>query len=169
MNGADDYGFTGQSSEAAQDFFGGGDDLGTGSAPGPSAPASTGYAAIQLADRERTEPDKIRAWREQQQQRLTEKDAAEERHIKEWQQAARKELDDWYKHRDEQLGKTRESNRAAERVFLAEMEDKQPGGEFERVCRVCDFNPKNSKNTRDVSRMRGLLLQLKQTGLQRQM
>ena len=48
---------------------------------------------------------------------------------------------------------------------MKEIEDKAPGSEFERICRLCDFNPKNSKNTRDVSRFRSILLQLKQGGL----
>jgi len=79
--------------------------------------------------------------------------------------AAAKELEDWYKHRDEQLEKTKSTNRAAEEAYVKEIEDKEPGSEFERICKLCDFNPKNSKNTRDVSRFRSILLQLKQGGL----
>lgn len=55
--------------------------------------------------------------------------------------------------------------RAAEEAYVKEIEDKEPGSEFERICKLCDFNPKNSKNTRDVSRFRSILLQLKQGGL----
>lgn len=37
------------------------------------------------------------------------------------------------------------------------------GQEWERIAKLCDFNPKSSKNTKDVSRMRSIILQLKQT------
>ena len=47
------------------------------------------------------------------------------------------------------------------------MTDTKPGNEWEKVSRFCDFNPKNSKNTKDVSRMRSMLLQLKQNPLVR--
>lgn len=43
---------------------------------------------------------------------LLDVDAAEEEQIEELRQAARKELEDWYKHRDEQLEKTRGTNRS---------------------------------------------------------
>jgi len=51
---------------------------------------------------------------------------------------------------------------------VQERDEKKPGGEWERVCRQCDFNPKGSRNTKDVSRMRSILLQLKQTPIERQ-
>lgn len=62
-------------------------------------------------------------------------------------------------------------DREAENAFLEEREesamaagqDATPAGgaAWERVARLCDFNPKNSKCTKDVSRFRGMLLQLK--------
>ncbi|KAJ8321610.1 hypothetical protein KUTeg_000081 [Tegillarca granosa] len=79
----------------------------------------------------------------------------------------KKELDDWYKHHSEQLDKTKDNNRAAEAAFTKERDETQPGGEWEKICRFCEFNPKNSKTTKDVSRMRSILLQLKQTPLVR--
>ena len=39
-----------------------------------------------------------------------------------------------------------------------------PGTEWERIAKLCDFNPKSAKNTKDVSRMRSVILQLKQGG-----
>ena len=33
---------------------------------------------------------------------------------------------------------------------------------YYRVSKLCDFNPKTSKNVADVSRMRSIILQLKQ-------
>jgi len=56
--------------------------------------------------------------------------------------------------------------RADEEAFVADRDDSStPGHDFERVCRMCDFNPKGTKNTKDVSRMRSIFLQLKQTPL----
>lgn len=72
----------------------------------------------------------------------------------------------------QQQEKQRASNREAESALIAEREESAPGAEWERVCRLCDFKaaPKSVSSTggtldgrRDVSRMRGLLLQLKQS------
>lgn len=59
------------------------------------------------------------------------------------------------------------NSRAAEEAFIKERDEETPGQEWERIARLCDFNPKNNKNTKDVSRLRSILLHLKQTGLQR--
>lgn len=49
---------------------------------------------------------------------------------------------------------------------MADRDDSStPGHDWERVCRNCDFNPKGTKNNKDVSRMRSIFLQLKQTPL----
>ena len=37
------------------------------------------------------------------------------------------------------------------------------GQEWERIAKLCDFNPKASRNSKDVSRMRSIILQLKQS------
>lgn len=55
------------------------------------------------------------------------------------------------------------THRQAEEVFVEERDSEAPGHEWERVARLCDFNPKNNKNTKDVSRMRSMFLQLKQS------
>ena len=38
----------------------------------------------------------------------------------------------------------------------------EPGTEWERVTKLCEFNAKAAKNAKDVSRLRSILLQLKQ-------
>jgi len=53
--------------------------------------------------------------------------------------------------------------REHEDAFVQQRDERKPGGEWERVCRLCDFNPKGSRNTKDIQRMRSILLQLKQT------
>lgn len=82
-----------------------------------------------------------------------------------WREKAKKELDDWYNHYNEQLDKVKKENRLAQEQFIEETTDTKPGNLWEKTARYCDFNPKYSKNTKDVSRMRGLLLQLKQNPL----
>lgn len=59
------------------------------------------------------------------------------------------------------------TRRASEEAFLADTEDNSPGSEWERVARLCDFNPKTNKQAKDVSRMRSVLISLKQTPLVR--
>ena len=125
------------------------------------------YSIIAQQDRERSEPEKIRIWREEQVLKLEAKDKEEEKKQQEMRDAAKKDLDDWYKHNQEQLEKPKENNRAAEEALVRDRDETQPGGEWEKICRLCEFNPKNSKNTKDVSRLRGILLQLKQTPLVR--
>ncbi|XP_050403629.1 clathrin light chain A isoform X3 [Patella vulgata] len=128
---------------------------------------SDSYSAISQQDTVRVEPEKIRLWREEQKDRLEKKDINEIKKKEEWQSIAKKELEDWYKHHAEQLSKTKENNIAAEKAFIKERDESVPGHEWEKICRLCEFNPKHSKSTKDVTRMRSILLQLKQTPLVR--
>ncbi|XP_074011640.1 clathrin light chain B isoform X3 [Numenius arquata] len=57
--------------------------------------------------------------------------------------------------------------RASEEAFLKESKEETPGSEWEKVAQLCDFNPKSSKQSKDVSRMRSVLISLKQTPLSR--
>uniref|UniRef100_U3FZN1 Clathrin light chain n=1 Tax=Micrurus fulvius TaxID=8637 RepID=U3FZN1_MICFL len=125
------------------------------------------YAAISQADRLQTEPESIRKWREEQRERLEELDANSRKQEAEWKEKAIKELQEWYARQDEQLQKTKANNRAAEEVFVNDVDDSSPGTEWERVARLCDFNPKSSKQAKDVSRMRSVLISLKQAPLVR--
>lgn len=125
------------------------------------------YASVRSHDNQRTEPEKILKWREEQKEMLVKKDADSEMKKGEWREVARKEVEDWYKHRDEQLEKTKASNREAEAAFVHDRDEKLAGHEWERITRLCEFNPKSSRNTKDIARMRSILLQLKQTPLQR--
>lgn len=108
------------------------------------------------------EPERIRKWREEQKARLEEKDREEERKKEELREQARKELEDWYKHHEEAISKTKAANRNAEKQFVAETDEIEPGTEWERIAKLCDFNPKTNKSSKDISRMRSIILQLKQ-------
>jgi len=110
----------------------------------------------------RIEPEPIRLWREEHQQKLVEKDAAEEKAKEALREKAVQELVDWYKQHDDQMGKTREANRCAERELVADQERPVTGAEWERISKLCDFGSKSARHSRDVSRMRSIILQLKQ-------
>ncbi|NWW83225.1 CLCA protein, partial [Climacteris rufus] len=125
------------------------------------------YAAISQADRLQSEPESIRKWREEQKERLEQLDANSRKQEAEWKEKAIKELEEWYARQDEKLEKTKASNRAAEEAFVNDAEEIFPGTEWERVAQLCDFNPKSSKQAKDVSRMRSVLISLKQAPLVR--
>ncbi|XP_075787394.1 clathrin light chain A isoform X3 [Pelodiscus sinensis] len=155
------------------------------------------YAAISHVDRLQSEPESIRKWREEQKERLEVLDANSLKQEAEWKEKAIKELEEWYARQDEQLQKTKANNRvadeafykqpfadvigyvtninhpcysleqAAEEAFVNDVEETSPGTEWERVARLCDFNPKSSKQAKDVSRMRSVLISLKQAPLVR--
>ncbi|XP_070818487.1 clathrin light chain B isoform X2 [Chaetodon trifascialis] len=125
------------------------------------------YAAIAQVDIQRQEPESLRKWREEQKTRLDALDSASKAAEAEWREKAKKELEDWHVHQSEQMEKNKANNRASEEAFLAESDGDSPGSEWERVARLCDFNPKTNKQAKDVSRMRSVLISLKQTPLVR--
>ncbi|XP_046844714.1 clathrin light chain A-like [Xenia sp. Carnegie-2017] len=111
------------------------------------------------------EPECIRKWREEKAALLEEMDEKERSEQEEWIAQGKKELEEWYARLNEQLGKTKDNNRADEEQFIADRDETKPGTEWEKVCGLCDFNPKGAKPTKDTSRMRSLFLQLKQAPL----
>ncbi|XP_049631731.1 clathrin light chain B isoform X2 [Suncus etruscus] len=144
-----------------------------------------GYAAVAQADRLTQEPESIRKWREEQKKRLQELDAASKVTEQEWREKAKKDLEEWNQRQSEQVEKNKISNRiadkafyqqpdadvigyvASEEAFVKESKEETPGTEWEKVAQLCDFNPKSSKQCKDVSRLRSVLLSLKQTPLAR--
>ncbi|KAM8909138.1 clathrin light chain B isoform 3-T3 [Spinachia spinachia] len=143
------------------------------------------YAAIAQVDTQRQEPESLRKWREEQKTRLEALDLASKAAEAEWRDKAKKELEDWHVHQSEQMEKNKVNNRIADKAFykqpnsdvigfvaseedfVAESNGESPGTEWERVARLCDFNPKTNKQAKDVSRMRSVLISLKQTPLVR--
>ncbi|KAM7000240.1 clathrin light chain B [Tautogolabrus adspersus] len=143
------------------------------------------YAAIAQVDVQRQEPESLRKWREEQKTRLEALDSASKTAEAEWREKAKKELEDWHVHQNEQMEKNKANNRiadkdfykqpnsdviglvATEEAFLEESDGDSPGSEWERVAHLCDFNPKTNKQAKDVSRMRSVLISLKQTPLVR--
>ncbi|XP_026215786.1 clathrin light chain A [Anabas testudineus] len=134
---------------------------------GESNGPSDAYAAISNADRLQAEPESLRKWREEQSERLEVLDANSRKQEAEWKEKAKVELEEWHARQNEQLEKTKTSNRAAEEAMISDLDENNPGTEWERVARLCDFNPKSSKQAKDVSRMRSVLISLKQSPLVR--
>lgn len=60
--------------------------------------------------------------------------------------------------------------RNAEKECVADTEEIEPGTEWERIAKLCDFtqSTKASKSLKDNSRMRSIILQLKQTPVDRE-
>merc|ERR1712013_65197 len=124
---------------------------------------SSGMSNMNIA---REEPEFLKKWKVEQEERLKKKDEDEEVMKEKLRLQARQELEDWYTRYEAQLEKTESTNREAESDFVAEvggMNHIEPGSEWERVSKHCDFSAKAPGHTKDVSRMRSILLQLKQT------
>ncbi|GIX89352.1 clathrin light chain A [Caerostris extrusa] len=128
---------------------------------GPSSEPFPATPTVRSANRE--EPEQIKAWREEQKKMLEIKDAEEEKKKLELSETAKKEMDDWYARYKEQIEKSKLNNRNAEKEWIADRDAESPGQEWERIARLCDFNPKSSRSTKDTSRMRSIILQLKQS------
>ncbi|XP_041082356.1 clathrin light chain A-like isoform X5 [Polyodon spathula] len=129
-----------------------------------NGPSDT-YAAISQVDRLHSEPESLRKWREEQLERLALLDANSRKLEAEWKEKAKIDLEEWYCRQDEQLEKTKVNNREAEEALVTDLDENNPGTEWERVARLCDFNPKSSKQAKDVSRMRSVLISLKTSPL----
>lgn len=131
---------------------------------GPSQPPTVVPDTSPRPTPVREEPEKIKTWREEQAKRLEQKDAEEEEKKTELRATAKKELEEWYARYHEQIEKAKLANRNAEKEWVHERDSPAPKGqEWEAIAKLCDFNPKAARNSKDVSRMRSIILQLKQS------
>ncbi|KPP69586.1 clathrin light chain A-like [Scleropages formosus] len=124
---------------------------------------SDAYAAVAQVDRLRAEPESLRKWREEQRERLEVLGKAPP--LSE-SQRRRVAAASWLPAPAERVPCATDC-RAAEEALLSDADENNPGTEWERVARLCDFNPKSTKQAKDVSRMRSVLISLKQTPLAR--
>ncbi|VDO77339.1 unnamed protein product [Haemonchus placei] len=131
---------------------------GTGVNSHHSAASSKGTSPVPSVPR--IEAENIRRWREQQKILLEKKDEAEEKKKSELRNTAKKELEDWYKQREAALKLTKEANRKAEQEHLAAFGREQgEGAQWDEIARLCEA--KAQKGGKDVSRLKSLLLHLK--------
>ncbi|KAK6021198.1 clathrin light chain [Ostertagia ostertagi] len=132
---------------------------GTGANSHQSAASSKGTSPVPSVPR--IEAENIRRWREQQKILLEKKDEAEEKKKNELRNAAKKELEDWYKQREAALKLTKEANRKAEQEHLAAFGREQgEGAQWDEIARLCEAKAAQ-KGGKDVSRLKSLLLHLK--------
>ncbi len=115
------------------------------------------------------EPEKIRKWREEFSTRIEKKDIEEEIKRKEMREQAKKELDDFYKQRVEHMERSKEQNRVNNRkleddLFKNGTISTSNGkiNDWDKITSLCEFNPKNNRSQKDLTRYRSVLLQLKQ-------
>jgi hypothetical protein len=112
------------------------------------------------------EPEKIRKWREEFTARIEKKDSDEDIKRKDMREQAKKELDDFYKQRIEQLERIKGQNRSNNRTFEDDLfKNKTSNGkinDWDKITSLCEFNPKNNRSQKDLTRYRSVLLQLKQ-------
>jgi len=121
---------------------------------------SSGMSKLYVA---KEEPEFMRKWKEEQKERLEKKDQEETAAMEELKVKAKQELEDWYKRYETQIEKTKNCNREEETKYEGnEMNHIEPGSEWERVAKHCDFSAKAPGHSKDVSRLRSIMLQLKQ-------
>jgi len=97
---------------------------------------------------------------------LKKKDLEEEIKRKEMREQAKKELDDFYKQRTEQLertkGQNRSNNRTLEDDIFKNGNSHGKVNDWDKITSLCEFNPKTNRSQKDLTRYRSVLLQLKQ-------
>ncbi|UJR27891.1 hypothetical protein I4U23_009156 [Adineta vaga] len=115
------------------------------------------------------EPETIQKWREEFSSRISKKDTEEETKRLEMREQAKKELDDFYKQRVEQMervkGENRLNNRTLEDEIFQNGNNSTSNGkinDWDKITSLCEFNPKNNRSQKDLTRYRSVLLQLKQ-------
>merc|ERR1712150_21375 len=127
---------------------------------GEASELSSGMSKMYVA---KEEPEFMRKWKEEQKERLEKKDLEETAAMEDLKVKAKQELEDWYKRYETQIEKTKNCNREEETKYEGnEMNHIEPGSEWERVAKHCDFSAKAPGHTKDVSRLRSIMLQLKQ-------
>merc|ERR1719277_1572221 len=109
------------------------------------------------------EVTKLREWERAHEEELEEKGRNEEAAKRQTREAAAEELAKWHQDRKADMAKRVEVNRAAEQEMeagrLAAL--KPEANPWERVADLIDTSARTADESRDTSRMRSLLIQLK--------
>lgn len=135
---------------------------------------SSPYEGLSSYHEQMNEPEKIQKWREEFSARIQKKDTEEEVKCKDMREQAKKELDDFHKQRIEQLERNKEQNRVNNRALEEEIFSNNANNnsttttsngkvnDWDKITSLCEFNPKNNRSQKDLTRYRSVLLQLKQ-------
>lgn len=140
--------------------------LGSHSPAGSNSPIPSNASQYQALS-QLSEPETIRRWREEFTARIEKKDAEEEIKRRELRDQAKKELDDFHKQRVEQLDRTKGHNRSnnhtmEDDLFKNGNSSNGKVNDWDKITSLCEFNPKNNRTQKDLTRYRSVLLQLKQ-------
>mmetsp|Transcript_65346 Transcript_65346/g.181721 ORF Transcript_65346/g.181721 Transcript_65346/m.181721 type:complete len:186 (+) Transcript_65346:76-633(+) len=120
-------------------------------------PAANGARAI-------PELNALREWEDKHEQKLEEFSRQESKDKEAKRAEATSQLQKYYADRQDTIAKKKASNRAEEEVMEKSRQDQAPASganPWERVAELIDANARAGDNTRDTSRMRSLLIQLK--------
>ena len=102
-----------------------------------------GMQSLTVKDKEKEEPEFLKKWKVEQEERLRKKDEEESTAKEDLKKKAKQELEDWYKRYESQLEKTKSSNREEEEKYDGNgLNHIEPGSEWERVSKHCDFSAK---------------------------
>ena len=76
------------------------------------------------------------------------------------------DLQEWHAQNEAKKRDRDAANKSEESAFVEQRDETTPGSEWERVGRLVDLSSKSTRVcTKDTSRLKSLLIQLKQTGL----
>merc|ERR1712217_794550 len=105
----------------------------------------------------------LRDWEDKHERELEEIDTKEKAEKKEKRQSAQEELTKWYEEQNANTKKRHATNRTDESTAeVARAEAMKPGANpWKLVADLIDTNARTSDESRDTSRMRALLIQLK--------
>ncbi|KAJ2959623.1 hypothetical protein NQZ79_g4922 [Umbelopsis isabellina] len=119
----------------------------------------TSQAFINASTMPDVEPEVVKQWREKQKELIAERDAESEAKKHEIIQKAREAIDQFYEDYNDKKQKAIEQNREKEENEQSERDKAASGTVWDRITREID--PKTNTNTRDVSRMKQLMMDLK--------
>jgi hypothetical protein len=104
----------------------------------------------------------LREWEDKHNEELEEKSRVENSEKSERRAAATSEIAKWNEERLANVAKKQQTNRSEEAAFAAANKDAPQGATpWERVVDLIDTNQRAADDSRDTSRMRALLIQLK--------
>jgi hypothetical protein len=123
----------------------------------------TGMRSMNVDEDMYKEPEEIQEWKRRQQSRIEEKDAASAQKRAQVLEEGQKALEKFYEEYNYQKTKNMTLNKEREEASRRDREilPSSASTSWKRVCRYLDLNQKSNRSTKDLSRMKSLLLQLK--------